>query len=210
MIFIGIDPGKAGGIAAVFGDSTVYFAEKMPQTERELFDVFHRAQFTIQGQYRAVLELVRATPQMGVVSAFTFGKGYGAIRMALAAAGIPFDEVTPPVWQRVMQCRTGGDKNISKRRAQELFPALTMTHAIADALLLAEYARRMEQTRGHQETLSQGHQRSTRQILAQLETGAQTQAVKRRGRASTVGAPSTQPATAAAARAGGRAHRSAR
>jgi len=37
---------------------------------------------------------------------------------------------------------TGGDKNVSKRRAQELFPEIKITHAIADALLIAEYARR--------------------------------------------------------------------
>lgn len=57
---------------------------------------------------------------------------------------IPFDEVAPVKWQTAMQCRTGGDKNISKRRASELFPGVRLTHAIADALLLAEYARRLE------------------------------------------------------------------
>jgi len=41
-----------------------------------------------------------------------------------------------------MGCLTKGDKNVSKRRAQELFPALKVTHAIADALLIAEFARR--------------------------------------------------------------------
>ncbi len=40
------------------------------------------------------------------------------------------------------QILTKGDKNVSKRRAQELFPALKVTHAIADALLIAEFARR--------------------------------------------------------------------
>lgn len=213
MMFIGIDPGKAGGIAFV-SDQPGWepFAIKMPATERDLLVALCPilpTQFDSRPA-RAVLELVRATPQMGVVSAFTFGQGYGAIRMALAASGIPFDEVTPPVWQRVMQCRTGGDKNISKRRAQELFPALTITHAIADALLLAEYGRRMEQTRGHQETPSQGHQRSTKQILAQLETGAQTEAVQGGRRASAVRAAAPQSTAAAAARTRGHAHRGAR
>jgi len=32
---------------------------------------------------------------------------------------------------------------VSKRKAQELFPAIKITHAIADALLIAEYGRRM-------------------------------------------------------------------
>jgi hypothetical protein len=39
---------------------------------------------------------------------------------------------------------TKGDKNVSKRRAQELFPQLKVTHATADALLIAEYGRRQK------------------------------------------------------------------
>jgi hypothetical protein len=42
-----------------------------------------------------------------------------------------------------MRCLTKGDKNVSKARAQELFPALKITHATADALLIAEYGRRL-------------------------------------------------------------------
>ncbi len=44
-------------------------------------------------------------------------------------------------WQKEMGCLTKGDKNVTKRRAQELFPTLKITHAIADALLIAEYGR---------------------------------------------------------------------
>jgi hypothetical protein len=39
---------------------------------------------------------------------------------------------------------TKGDKNVSKRKAQELFPQLKITHATADALLLAEFGRRAQ------------------------------------------------------------------
>jgi hypothetical protein len=78
---------------------------------------------------------------MGVKSAFTFGQGYGRLEMALTAANVPFKRVTPQVWQKSMKCLTGGDKNISKGRAQEMFPSLKITHATADALLIAEYAR---------------------------------------------------------------------
>jgi hypothetical protein len=100
-----------------------------------------------------MIERVWSSPQMGVVSAFKFGRGVGVLHMALIAAGIPFDEVTPQRWQKEMGCLSPRgktrvefgtkDKNITKRRAQALFPAVTkMTHAIADALLIAEYARR--------------------------------------------------------------------
>ena len=82
---------------------------------------------------------------MGVKSAFTFGQGFGHIEMALTAAGIPFERVSPQKWQKAMGCLTKGDKNVSKRRAQELFPHLKVTHATADALLIAAYGRRNEQ-----------------------------------------------------------------
>lgn len=140
--YVGIDPGILGGIAILDRSGAVVMALKMPATDRDVLGVFHEHQVRSDGVTRAVLERVSASPQMGVVSAFSFGKGYGALRMVLTASEIPFDEVTPAKWQQVMGCRTGGDKNISKRRAQQLFPQLTITHAIADALLLAEYGRR--------------------------------------------------------------------
>jgi hypothetical protein len=137
MTFIGLDPGKCGGIAAVASDGSLVMVEKMPLTERDILDLL--AEFT---DARAVLERVGPSPQMGRVSVWTFGVGYGGLRMALVASRIPFDEVTPSKWQQLLTCRSGGDKNVTKRRAQELFPSVKVTHAVADALLLAEYGRR--------------------------------------------------------------------
>lgn len=61
--------------------------------------------------------------------------------MLLASQSVPFEEVTPAKWQGALGCRSKGDKNVTKRKAQELFPEVKMTHAIADAYLLAEYCR---------------------------------------------------------------------
>jgi hypothetical protein len=76
---------------------------------------------------------------MGVKSAFTFGNGFGHLEMALTAAGIPFERVRPQVWQKALGCLTKGDKNITKRKAQEMFPGIKVTHATADSLLIAHY-----------------------------------------------------------------------
>lgn len=140
MLYIGIDPGKGGGIA-VLEDGVVESCIPMPKTDRDVYD-FLRDCGCLS---KAMLEFVRSSPQMGVTSAFTFGQGYGALRMALCAIDIAFDEVTPQKWQRGMGCLSKGDKNVTKRRAQELFPKVKVTHAIADALLLAEYCRRFHQ-----------------------------------------------------------------
>lgn len=60
----------------------------------------------------------------------------------LAAYEIPYREVTPQKWQQEMQCRSGGDKNVTKAAAQKRWPSDKITHANADASLIAEYCRR--------------------------------------------------------------------
>jgi Holliday junction resolvasome RuvABC endonuclease subunit len=157
MIIIGIDPGASGGLAVlVCGDSSEQVIDvatyKMPETERDLLDLLE----TCAGKNtKAFLEKVHSSPGMGVSSAFTFGRGYGMIRTALVACRIPFDEVTPQRWQKtigglawsgkVVQGFKKRDKNVSKRRAQELFPSVKkVTHAYADAMLIAEHGRRVE------------------------------------------------------------------
>jgi hypothetical protein len=148
VITIGVDPGKSGGIAWI-DETGKPCVEKMPDTLKDLWELIDN--IAIGNPYckrytyvKAYLEQISSSPQMGVVSAFTFGNGYGHLEMALTAAGIPFERVRPQVWQKAMGCLTKGDKNVSKRKAQELFPHLKITHATADACLIAEYGRRLQ------------------------------------------------------------------
>ena len=142
---IGIDPGANGAIAWIDerGKSCV---EKMPDTLQDLWDLIQSIGFEVPDfkpyEVKAYIEQVSSSPQMGVVSAFSFGRGYGNLEMALTAAGIPFERVRPQVWQKAMGCMTKGDKNISKAKAQELFPDKKIIHATADALLIALYGSR--------------------------------------------------------------------
>ena len=140
MIYVGLDPGVNGGIAALDREGHIVMVTKIPGTDLEIFQCVN--DLSTHGGARACLEKVSAYPQMGVTSAFTFGRGFGKLLMALAAAGIPYDLIRPQDWQSTMGCRTGGDKNISKQRAQALFPNVKCTHAISDALLIAEFCRR--------------------------------------------------------------------
>jgi len=139
--WIGIDPGANGGIAWITDGKAC--AEKMPETLYDLWFLILDIKST--GDCHALIEQVHSSPQMGVKSAFTFGNGFGHLEMALTAAAIPFERVRPQVWQKALGCLTKGDKNVSKRRAQELFPSMKITHAIADSLLIAEYNRRTNQ-----------------------------------------------------------------
>jgi hypothetical protein len=141
LLILGADPGKSGGLAVVSLSSDVTVeAHKMPETRNDLIDIIRMYGNKIT---RAYVERVRSSPQMGVTSAFTFGCNYERVVMALLCADISVEEITPQKWQKELGCLSGGDKNVTKARAQQLFPQLKVTHSIADALLIAEYGRRV-------------------------------------------------------------------
>lgn len=142
MLYLGIDNGASGGIAALTEDGMVYRADPMPPTDADLYALLALfGSSAVKGRAVAMLEFAHSMPKQGHNGAFTYGRGYGAVQMALHAAWIPFDIVTPRKWQAAMGCLSGGDKNVTKRRAQQLFPEEKITHALADALLLAAYCR---------------------------------------------------------------------
>ena len=138
---MGSDPGKSGAIVVLSDDGAVDFI-KLDETEADICQWLEEVIQEHGGIREARLERVSSSPQMGVVSAFKFGRSYGQCRTLLHAYGIRFEDVTPQTWQRSMRCLTKGDKNVTKAKAQELFPGQKITHAIADALLRAEYCRR--------------------------------------------------------------------
>lgn len=145
MICIGVDPGKLGGLAAIDAAGDVVRVENMPAHEADVL-TFFRDMRAGDPHVFAALEHVHAMPKQGVSSVFTFGMGYGGLRMALVACTIPFEEVTPMKWQKSLGCLSKGNKNVTRGRARELFGSKVqpITHLIADALLLAEYMRRLE------------------------------------------------------------------
>lgn len=139
MIYLGIDPGKSGGISRHDGSdvSARKFTDCTPADFFEMFKEVSRGQDVV-----ALIEKVHSMPKNGCKANFTFGRMYERALMSMVALKIPFEYVTPLTWQRYLKCKTGGDKNISKQKAQELFPHLKITHAIADALLIGEYYKR--------------------------------------------------------------------
>lgn len=148
--WIGADPGVSGGIAILSDSTTDVF--KMPETERDLWDSLNG----LRAQCIGLLEQLGATPRdketgqarQSPSSMLKMGRNYGSLRMAFVAAGIPFEEVLPRKWQaeygllsKPNESKTD-KKNRHKQKAQNLFPSVKVTHATADALLIAEYCRR--------------------------------------------------------------------
>jgi crossover junction endodeoxyribonuclease RuvC len=141
MRFLGIDPGQSGGLACItFGIDLFRQSDcwKMPATERDTAALFRHIKEAWSPSL-ASIEAVHSMPGQGVSSSFKFGKSYGFLRGLLIAYEIPFIEVSPHKWQKDLGCLSKGDKNVTKSRAQQLYPTLKITHATADALLIANW-----------------------------------------------------------------------
>ena len=147
--YLGIDPGASGGVALVQGDYVAAWKIR-GRTGSDLASLFGQIK-TEHLVKMAVLEKVAAFPKQGVSSTFKFGHSAGLLEGMLWAFEFRFELVAPGGWQRPMGliCPKGTTltvkKNKHKARAQQLFPELEITHAIADALLIAEHARRTYQ-----------------------------------------------------------------
>lgn len=141
--FVGIDPGRSGGGIAYVVDDLAFAWPIEPLTDRELWE---RISGLAKIAKAAALEHVWAVggkgKKIGAGSSFKFGASFGELKMALIASELVFELVVPTKWQTALSCRTKGDKKISKAAAERRWPGLTITNATADALLLAEYARR--------------------------------------------------------------------
>lgn len=151
MIYMGIDPGKNGGIACMFTINNMTLKSTVscePYSESSLIslcrDLYEQKQPAI-----CYLEQVHAMPKQGVSSTFNFGMNYGFIQGVLKAYGIPYELVTPQKWKKEFSCTS--DKNTSIEVCKRLFPNVNLKatdrckkdhDGMAEALLIAEYGRR--------------------------------------------------------------------
>ena len=149
MIFIGIDPGKAGSISIINQNGSL-----------EVFPVpIINDDYDMEGMYQllksydldsfVVLERAQAMPGQGVVSMFNFGVGYGLWKMALTCAKIPFQIIHSRTWTKTMLLGASGEgKDRAVSVAKLLFPSwqpkLKKELQYADSILLAEYGRRLK------------------------------------------------------------------
>lgn len=158
-VYMGVDPGKAGGFAFVTDGGILVGYDPMPDSELDLWNYLKGK----KGVHKAYIEKVSAMPGQGVTSMFTFGQGYGMLRMAIIAAGIPMLEVLPREWQREFGLvKTKKENNKAKHKekirakCQQLFPdedawrrTLTYQRSVCDAIMIAVYAQQREAMRTH-------------------------------------------------------------
>ncbi len=140
--FIGIDPGKNGGIV-VLDTSTgeVLYCEKMPPTPADIYELLSGYKDST-----AYMEAVGyGMPGQSSKATATFARHNGHLEMALIALGIPTVMVTPARWQKHfnLTSKTAESKTAHKNRikafSQMRFANIKVTLATADALAIALY-----------------------------------------------------------------------
>lgn len=163
MICLGIDPGKAGGIAKINLTKGTIEALKMPETLDEIVAVLS----SIGSNSFTIIEEEHARPSVrrginpvtnqeeiyqsrGAVATWTFAQHYGELLGILSALHMPHELMKPKFWMKSLglRSREKGEtqthwKNFLKERAQQMYPGLRVTLATADALLIAEVCHRL-------------------------------------------------------------------
>jgi hypothetical protein len=149
--YIGIDPGLDGGIAYlprpggghgihIHDMPTVQIGTKRMVDTSELRDML----IAYGNATLVMVEDVNAGAVKSVMSAFSFGRGYGRIEGLLVALDRPHDYVSSPTWTKAIGITRGAKKDEHIAVAKRLFPQFgALTDGMADALLIAEYGRRL-------------------------------------------------------------------
>lgn len=148
-IAIGIDPGKDGAMAILGYNPAPVVIPFNVESYVTWLRCIESATTDTDCDALVVVEHVGAMPGQGVTSCFSFGQNFGMILGMLSALRIPYELVRPAKWKREFSCTK--DKNTSIEVAKRLFPNVPLKRTercttdhdgMAEALLMAEYARR--------------------------------------------------------------------
>lgn len=160
--YCGIDPGADGAIVVLDKGGTYQCHSKLPTLEiiknkktRRIINAHSLAAYLdhLNSTYKNtlfILEQVGAMPKQGVTSMFSMGRGLGIIEGVLAALKCRQHFLMPNDWKKTLLRGLDKEKDASVVVGLRLFPHLQSImvtprgrrdHNIADALLMAEWAR---------------------------------------------------------------------
>tara|TARA_Y100001963_G_C6764905_1_gene441658 strand:+ start:1381 stop:1854 length:474 start_codon:yes stop_codon:yes gene_type:complete len=144
--YIGIDPGKGGGIA-VINEKGIIKAYKCPSSSEEMALLFQiLIGNTAADKVRLLMERVWARPTNAVRAAFSYGVNYGQWLGIAASHEVQMNTAIPVEWIKWVGCPKSLKRDVRKRwlkeRARELYPKINkLTLATSDAILIVHYAR---------------------------------------------------------------------
>ena len=96
--FIGIDPGKNGGIAILNDISGEEVSFRCPKTVGDMFILFASGVQGASDDVDCFVEFVHAFPGQGVVSTFSFGQNLGQWEGVIASQEVDINFVNPRKW----------------------------------------------------------------------------------------------------------------
>ena len=142
MKWIGIDPGKSGGIAMFDEEIDKVTAIKCPDT----FGGMHKVLVEMVGETSkydvfVFIEQVWAFPSDSSKTAFTFGTNYGAWQTCCEIEGYHIELIRPRLWQGYFETPKS-DKKTRKRWLKELAQGMCdfrVTFNTSDAILIAQF-----------------------------------------------------------------------
>lgn len=152
MKYMGIDPGKKGGIAVIDTETTEVEAYNMPEFYTDIYDLLRDLSFR-HGVHKLTViieDVGQGIPAQSSKATATFARHNGWLEMALYALALRTEKVKPQKWQKKFSNQVSRPKgmpeaewkNMLKSLAQRLYPQVKVTLPKADALLLAEYGKR--------------------------------------------------------------------
>ena len=143
MIYIGIDPGQRGAMAAIQENDAAVIPFNKDEYIRYLTDIKHNHPCV------CCIEAVHSITGQGIASSFKFGQTYGWLLGILDAIGIPYQPITPQKWKKEFGLTS--DKAQSVEVCKRLYPGVNLLRTersrkeddgMAEALLMATYAKR--------------------------------------------------------------------
>lgn len=148
-LYIGIDPGKGGGVAVICENEGWTRAYKFPKELEDLSPIIGSSTAGYStDEICIMIEHVHSFPTDGRPAAFSFGRNLGHWEGVLSTFELNKTTVAPRTWQEHYDVPVMPDKYERKRWlkdiAKKLFPNIKVTLAISDALLIANYAKELQ------------------------------------------------------------------
>lgn len=150
-----IDPGSNGGIAWRDANGIVHCAN-MPESLKEKDELFA----DIQPSYVYLEKTGEYMPGNSGPAAVTFARHCGQLEGLLVGCGVPFEAISPQVWQKMFGALPKAPKNATAKQKAEAkrarknaikdamqrrYPDLKITLNTADALALLTWGLRVEE-----------------------------------------------------------------
>jgi len=156
--YMGIDPGKDGGITIIDGDGRIRLCKPMPMLAGDIVDAKEIREMVKWTAPRLIaLEHVNAFHKASAKSSFAFGRNFGTLESILICGTARWKYVRPKLWQKDFYNGLGKGLTTKEKSlivAKQTYPDQIWTatarsrkahDGMTDSALIAEWARRHEQ-----------------------------------------------------------------